>query len=227
MRRWAGLIPLALLLGCSGLEEAEGGVVALEVRAPLPPIVEVGETVAFEATALDADGNSVPVPVTWRSPDATLTVDETTGLVTGVSPGPGRVQASVGSLAGELVTLSVIAPADSIGILGDSVVIAPANPGATPALTVLLQSFHPAGVLSGQPVIFEITRPTADPRAVTLPGGVLIDTLQTAEDGTAGIVVSRVPDAAVPDTVIVEIRASRTRNAPVPGSGQRFIVLFQ
>ena len=227
MTRWGGLVPLTLLLGCSGLDEAEGGVVALEVRAPLPPIVEVGESVQFSATPLDANGDSVAVPVTWRSPDVTVSVGEATGLVTGVAPGAGRVQATVGALAGELVSLSVLAPADSIGIVGDSVVIAPAEPGVTLPLTVLLQSFHPAGVLENRPVIYEITRPTTEPLSVTLPGGVLIDTLATAADGSAGISVSRVVGAPLPDTVLVEIRASRTRGAAVPGSGQRFIVLFQ
>lgn len=227
MTRWAALLTPALFLGCSSLDEAEGGVVALEVRAPLPAIVEVGESVQFSATPLDANGDSVAVPVTWRSPDATVSVGETTGLVTGVAPGDGRVQASVGSLAGELVSLSVLAPADTIGIVGDSVVIAPADPGVTLPLTVLLQSFQPAGVLENRPVIYEITRPTTEPLAVTLPGGVLIDTLTTAADGTAGVSVSRVADTPLPDTVLVEIRASRTRGAAVPGSGQRFIVLFQ
>jgi hypothetical protein len=46
-------------------------------------------------------------------------------------------------------------------------------------------------------------------------------------DGTAGITVSRVAGATVSDSVFVEVRASRTRGAPVPGSGQRFILLFQ
>ena len=226
MRRWHCLA-LTVLLGCSGLDEGEAGVVALEVRAPLPAIVEVGESVQFSAKPLDANGDSVGVPVTWRSPDATLAVGETTGLVTGVAPGRGFVQAVVGSLVGELVELGVIAPADTLGVVGDSVVIAPADPGSSPPLTVLLQSFNPAGPIDARPVVFEITRPTAEPRAVTLPGGVLIDTLPTAADGTVGVVVTRNPAVPLSDSVFVEIRASRTRGAPVPGSGQRFIVLFQ
>jgi hypothetical protein len=227
VRRWPRLVAVAILAGCSGLDEGEAGVVALEVRAPLPAIVEVGETVQFSATPLDADGDSVGVPVTWRSPDATLAVDAASGLVTGVAPGTGRVQALVGSLVGELVSLAVIAPADTLLLVGDSVVVAPAVPGVTPTLTAQLQSFNPAGPLDARPLIFEITRPTAVPLAVTLPGGVLINTLPTIADGTAGVIVSRAPGVPLTDTVFVEIRASRTRGAAVPGSGQRFIVLFQ
>lgn len=226
MRRWLRLLPLALLVGCSELDEGEGGIVALEVRAPFPAIVEVGETVQLSAKPLDADGDSVDAPVSWRSPDATVSVGETTGQVTGVSPGTGRVQATSGSLSSELISFSVLAPADTLLLVGDSVVTAAPEPG-TATLTTELQSFSPPGVLASRPVIYEITRPTATPLAVTLPGGVLIDTLTTGADGRASVTLSRDLATAVPDSVFVEIRASRTRGAVVPGSGQRFIVLFQ
>jgi hypothetical protein len=36
-----------------------------------------------------------------------------------------------------------------------------------------------------------------------------------------------VPGQIPPDTAIVEVRAERTSGAAVPGSGQRFIILFQ
>jgi hypothetical protein len=49
----------------------------------------------------------VAVPISWRTPDATLTVDET-GLVTGVAPGPGQVQAFAGSLPSARISLTVI-----------------------------------------------------------------------------------------------------------------------
>ncbi|HEX6107633.1 MAG TPA: Ig-like domain-containing protein [Gemmatimonadales bacterium] len=227
MRRWSRLAPLALLLACSSLEEGAGGVVGLEIRTPSSLVLEVGETLQLSATALDADGNVVDAVVLWRTADAAVTVDEASGLVTAVAPGTGRVQATAGALSSELVSLTVLAPADTLMLLGDSVVVAAAEPGATPPLTVQLQSFNPPGPLDARPVIYEITRPTAVPVAVTLPGGVLIDTLTTATDGTVGAVVSRAPGTPVPDTVIVEVRASRTRGAAVPGSGQRFIVLFQ
>jgi hypothetical protein len=37
----------------------------------------------------------------------------------------------------------------------------------------------------------------------------------------------RVVGQTAPDTAIVQVRANRTRGTPVPGSGQRFIILFQ
>lgn len=227
MTRWLRLVPIALLAGCSSLDEGEAGIVALELRAPTPAIVEVGETLQLTATPLDADGNALDVPVTWRSPDPTVTIGETTGDLTGVSPGTGRVQASSGSLSTELLSFTVLAPADTLVLEGDSVVTAAADPGVTAPLTVRLESRTPAGVLPSRPVIFAITRPIAEPLAVTLPNGLLTDTITTGDDGKAAVTVSRMAGTAVPDSVFVEVRAERTRGAIVPGSGQRFIVLYQ
>ena len=49
----------------------------------------------------------------------------------------------------------------------------------------------------------------------------------TASDGTARVDISAVSDQVPPDTAIVQVRAERVGGEPVPGSGQRFIVLFQ
>jgi hypothetical protein len=41
------------------------------------------------------------------------------------------------------------------------------------------------------------------------------------------VTLSRTPGTIAPDTAIVQVRANRRSASPVPGSGQRFIVLFQ
>jgi hypothetical protein len=103
-------------------------------------------------------------------------------------------------------------------LTGDSVV--------TPPLVTSLQSFTTGGLVD-RPVIYEITTPTPD-TAVTLTGGVLSDTLQTASDGTiTSVSLSLNASKVRPDSTIIEVRANRTHGAPVPGSGQRFIVRFQ
>ena len=226
MRRWLRLLPAALLIGCSSLDEGEAGIVALEVRTPVPEIVEVGESLQLTAVPLDANGDSVAAPVVWRTPDVTLSIGETTGLVTGLVPGTGEVQATSGSLSSALVDLTVIAPADTLVLVGDSVVTAPAAAG-TATLTVRLDSRNPAGAAGTRPVGFEITRPTTAPLQVTLAAGALIQSVPSAEDGTAAVTVTLVSASAVPDSVFVVVGATRTRGAVVPGSGQRFIVLFQ
>lgn len=226
MKCWGWCAVVGVALGCSGLTEGEAGVVALEVRVPSPPVLEIGETLQLSARPLDKNGDSVAATVIWRSPDPTVTVDSTTGLVTGVAAGTARVQASVGSLSSDLVSLTVLTPADTLAIVGDSIFTLTGATLTTPPLVVSLQS-RTAGPLSDRPVIYEITTPTPD-TAVTLTGGVLSDTVQTGSDGTVSSEVLTLNPAKVrPDSTIIQVRANRTHGEPVPGSGQRFIVRFQ
>jgi hypothetical protein len=217
-------------MGCSGLDEGEGGVVGLEIELPEFTTLEVGEQSQVTARALDADGEIVDAAIAWRSSTDDATVDAA-GIVTGVAPGQADVQASVGSLTSERVSFTILAPADTIVIVGDSVVVIPigADPPATATLTARLDSRTPPGPLAERDVIFEITRPVAGGTPIVQIGsaGAQGDTVTTSAEGTATVVVSGVAGQVPPDTAIVEVRASRTRGAPVPGSGQRFIVLFQ
>lgn len=223
-------VALALAAGCSNLNEVNGGVVALEVTLPAPSIVEVNETLQLSARALNKDGDSVAAQIVWTAADPTLTVDASSGLVTGVSPGTGRVQASLGTLTSGVLTFSVIAPADTIIIQGDSVFTVAQDVTASGPLTVRVESFSPAGPVEGRSVIYTLTSP--DPATTTptvaLPNGQSEDTAATAADGTISTVtLSRLAGLTPPDTAIVTVRAARTRGAVVPGSGQRFLVLFQ
>ncbi len=109
MRRFAGALVAALLAGCGNLPTTDDGVAFLEITPPATLTLEVGATLRILARALDRDGRPVDVPVTWRTPDATVSIDGT-GLVTGLSVGPGRVQASVGDsqrLISEFIALTV------------------------------------------------------------------------------------------------------------------------
>jgi hypothetical protein len=227
--RWALLIALWVVLGCSDLTEGAGGVVGLDIRTPSLLTIEVGETLPLSARALNKNGDSVEAEITWRAPDATLSVDPQTGVITGVSPGTGRVQAFTGSLASGLITFTVIARADTLILIGDSVFTVGPGVPASPPLVVQLQSFSPAGPLPSWPVVYAVTTPPdVGPHTVELPGGVLVDTLTTGTDGAvSSVTLNRVNGTTQPDTGIVEVRAFRTRGAPVPGSGQRFIILFQ
>lgn len=227
MRRWAALLSLLAAAACSGLDEGEGGVVAIEVEIPDLLTLEVGEQEQLVARALDADGQVVDAALEWRSSTAAVTVDGA-GIVTAAEPGDAEVQASVGSLVSESVSFDVLAPADTIIIAGDSVFTIPVEPPGTATLAVRLESFTPAGPLEARPVIFEITSPVAGATpTVQLLGGVQSDTVLTSTLGAASVTVQAVTGQVPPDTAIVQVRAERTRGAPVPGSGQRFIVLFQ
>jgi len=228
VRRWALLLSSVVLQGCSNLTEGAGGVVGLEIQTPSLNTIEVGETLQLTVQALDKDGNPVAAPVTWLAQDTTLTVDAT-GVITGVFPGTGHVQAFSGSLASELETFTVIAGADTLVITGDSIITVPAGVTASDPLLVQLQSFSPAGPLPSRPVVYTVTSPPdVGPHTVELPGAVLTDTVLTGTDGAvSSVTLNRVNGTTQPATAIVEVRAFRTRGEAVPGSGQRFTVNFQ
>jgi len=229
VRRWMRLLPLLAAAACSGLDEGEGGVVGLEIQAPEDSRLEVGEQVQLSARALDVDGETVDAAITWLASDDALSVDAT-GLVTGLQAGTADVQAAVGALTSARVGFSVLARADTLIIDGDSVHVIPVaiDPPVTANLAVRLESFSPAGPAGSHSVIYEITQPVAGTTPVVqLTGGVQSDTLTTTAAGTATIALSLVTGQVPPDTAIVEVRANRLRGSIVPGSGQRFIVLFQ
>jgi hypothetical protein len=166
--------------------------------------------------------------VTWTSLDNTVTLDAVTGLMTGVTPGTARVQASEGSLTTPFITFEVIAPADTLIIPGDSVLTVASDAVSSDSMAVQLASYDPAGPVVGRPVVYAIVSP--DPALgapVTLVGGVVVDTLLTGSDGT--VTTARlvpVAGATLPESVVVEVHANRTRGAVVPGSGQHFIAHF-
>ena len=219
------LLAAAVLLGCSGLDEGEAGVVGIEVRGSGPDTVEVGESIQLSARPLDKNGDSVAAAVTWLSADPTASIDAASGILTGVSVGTARIQAAVGSLSSGLITFAVLAPADTLVLTGDSVVTADA--GLSPPLTTRLDNLVTGG-LAGRGVIYELTSPdpAAGPTTVLLQGNVVRDTVPTGSDGSASTALLAVTGAIPPDSAIVTVRAERTRGAPVPGSGQRFIIRF-
>ena len=149
VRRLVVLAASILVLGCSDLVEGAGGVVELQIRVPAITTVEVGETLQLTAEALDKDGNPVDAPIGWRTADTVLTINDA-GLVTGIAPGTGQVQAFSGSLPSTAVSVTVIIRADTLALVGDSVVTVP--PGAnSPPLVVQLLSFSQPDPLPSRP----------------------------------------------------------------------------
>lgn len=95
--------------GCSGAVAGPGAPFLLEVRSPRPASVRVGDSLQFTAVVLDASGDTLDAPVTWRTPDTTVVVREASGWVIGRAAGSGRVQAQVDSLVSPLFTVTVTA----------------------------------------------------------------------------------------------------------------------
>ena len=226
MRGWALLT--MMVLGCSDLTEGPGGVVELEVSTPEASEVEVGETLQLLARALDKDGNPAAVPISWLSSDPAIMSVDNTGLVTGVAAGAAQVQASVGSLSSAQIPLTAITRADSLALVGDSVITVPPGAPASAPLVVQLLSFSQAGPLPSRPVVYTLSFPAAVAGTpVTLPGGVLIDTVSTGTSGVDGSITVLRTGLPYLDTAFVTVRSYRASGADVAGTGQRFIVLFQ
>jgi hypothetical protein len=215
--------------GCSDLTEGAGGAVGLEIQEPADKRIEIGQTLQLSASAIDKDGNPVSAPVEWRAADPTLNVDAN-GVITGVASGQGRVQAFTGSLSSQVLTFTVIVRADTLALVGDSVVTVATGVTASAPLVVQTRTFVPDDPLPGRDVIYSVTSPAdAGPHTVELTGGVLTDTLTTGTpDGTVSTVtLNRVNGTTQPDTAIVTVVAPRPHGDPVAGSGQRFLVVFQ
>ena len=231
----AVLVLSAATTACANISD-DSGVIALEVQQPVPPVVEVGDTFALTARALDRDGNPVDVPIDWRTPDpANLFVEPTTGRVAGLVPGTiGRVQATQGSLVSDLISLTVTLRADSVAIVPDTLTVDPLSTTSAPLVSRVLTLVEGVYVgLPGRSVIYEIVEPAfTDPAARTVEftgTGALADTVTTGGDGqpAAPVTLSRLTGITAPDTVEVSVRVLRRSGALVPGSGQRFVVAFQ
>ena len=237
LRTSAPLFLAVLFASCSDIPTSGSDVIALEVRPPVPPEVEVGDTFQLSARALDRNGDSVAAAIRWRSADPlNVAVDSVTGHVTGLVAGTtGRVQVTDGALSSDLITLTVVARADTVEVPADTIVVA-ATETTSPALAARVaarDAAAPSGFtgVSGRTVIFAIVEPVfTDPaaRTVEITGDGIADTVITGVDGfpSPPVTLSRVVGQPTPQHVHVEVRVFRRSGAPVPGSGERFIVRF-
>lgn len=233
MKLVPSLLLVATLGGCSNLTETDG-VAGLDVLTPQPPSVEVGQTIQLQARPFNVQGEPVPVPVTWTTPDksVTLTLD---GKLTGVTPqSTARVQAQAASIVSDFKIFNVIYPPDTLALIGDSILTVPAGSTTSSALQAGLFSRQSGSqqAVFGRRITYQVTSPTfADPsqRTVELPGQVLTLSAQTGTDGkpNSPVTLSRVGASTGPITAIVTITATTGAGATVPGSGQRFTITFQ
>jgi hypothetical protein len=103
---------VAALAACSALPADGDGVVALEIRTQAPVSLEQGVPFQLRARALDQSGDSIPALIRWRTGDtAAVFLDSLTGIVEGrLSTGTAQVQAVVGTLRSNPLTLTLLPP---------------------------------------------------------------------------------------------------------------------
>lgn len=228
--RWT-LGPLILLAGCSKLSDSSG-VVAIELRLAAGAAVERGDTIQLDAVALDADGDSLAATILWRTPDSTLTMVDSSGLLTTDSTtGSGRVQAQVGGLFSDFALINVHPPSDTLVVIEPDTLIVGSDDTASAAMIAQVQSFDPVGGVINTAIsyVVEDSSNVAIKGKVRLTGDGLSFRAVTGFDGgpTIPVILRRVAGTAQPASVRVTILAFRPSQTPVPGSSQSFVVLFQ
>ncbi len=236
MRLLPRIALVVVLAACSNANELADGVIAIQVVAPQPPIIDFGDTTRYIAIPLDQNGDSVAAPVQWVTPDDTsiVIINSATGLVTGAKPATqGRLQAVLSGLTTGFFTLTIQARADTIVMPIPSVQTVASDQTTSIALVPVISSFNPAGPVVGRKLAFNIVQPTwADTtgvQTVTLINNAQADTVLSGADGTpfSTVIVKRVVGRTAPDTCIVQVSSLQSNGRPVPGSGQQFLILFQ
>lgn len=108
---WIFLVGLASL-GCASLPTTGDGVVALELLVPKALIIAPGDSLQLRARAVDRNGDTVAAAIRWHTVDTlVIRVDSLRGMVTPLlTTGSGRVQAAVGTLRSDPITITIRAP---------------------------------------------------------------------------------------------------------------------
>lgn len=182
--------------------------------------VEVLDTLRPHGRALNGRGDSTAAQIIWTALDTNLqVVDSLTGVMFARVVGRALIQARVGALPSNPVTITVIAGLDSIRASGPDTVIVPAPDTLSDSLTV--QAFGPSGSTSGRKIALAITFPPGAPGLTLVPS----DTVTT---GSTGLAVFQVRASGItrPDTVVISASAQHPGGAPVPGSPLTFVVEF-
>ena len=229
-------------MACSQFGSDLGQVIAISTA--VPDSLEEYDTLTPQAVALNGAGDPVPATILWASLDTVLTVlDDATGRTVVSHPGlMGRLEARVGTLPSNPLSIRALAAADTLFATGpvvDTVTLSDATPpdSLSTSLSVELADTvttpSPALVpLVGRPVVYAITYPPAPGMgSVTLVTDdtaralVTVDTVKTNGLGVASMKVRLLADA-LPDSIVVTASARRAVGTPVPDS-VTFVVRFQ
>ncbi|HKP27827.1 MAG TPA: hypothetical protein VJU15_00395 [Gemmatimonadales bacterium] len=223
---------LLTLAACSSLSPTEGGVSSVTIEVPSPAEVEVDGSIQLRATARGADGEALDIPIYWRALDTTIAVDSVAGVLTGISAGKqGKVVARAIDLYSAVATFTVLSRADTVIVVGDSVVTVESNQEVSPSLTVRVEAGDPPVAVDKRRVTFEVVSPVfanLEDRTVEFTNGQLAQSIATTTTGQPSPLptLRRREGKTAPDTAIVQVSAYRPGGGTVPGSGQHFLVLF-
>lgn len=235
---WKAVV-VVLMAGCSSLSSDSNGVVAIEVVSPAVPVIEDRDTLnlvtqTIHARALNLSGDSVAATIVWTSADTLAqVVDSGIPYIVGHgTSGTPRLQARVGTLGSAVISYTLGSRSDTLTLAGSDSIVVPTTDNVSDSLQVVLQTYDPAGPLSGRRLIFTIVSPvfaTPADRTVEFSGGGLVDTSVTGATGQpqVGVTLSRVLGVPAPDSAVVTVSAVRPSGRVVPGLARPFVVYFQ
>jgi hypothetical protein len=214
---------LVAAAACRALSPDFNAVIAIEVTLPDSGRVELGDTLHPHARALDGRGDSTAADFVWTALDTSLeVVDPSTGATVGRAPGTGRLQARVDNLRSNPVSVTVLAPLDSIraeGATRDTVIVSTPD---TLSDSLVVHAFAPGGSpAGGRRIVLAIGFPTGAPGLTLVPG----DTVRTDATGLA-VFQLRLIGAPAPDSAVVTATARHGDGTPVAGSPVTFVVEF-
>ena len=231
---------LALVVaGCSSITSDANGVIAIEVISPSAPVIENGDTLnlvtpTIHARALNINGDSVDAPLVWTSADTLAQiVDSGIPYVVGHgTSGSPRLQARSGSLGSPVIIYTLRPRSDTLTLAGSDSIVVPSADDISDSLQVVIQSYNPAGPVSGRRMIFTIVSPvfaTPADRTVEFTGHALADTVTSGASGQpqVRVTLSRIPGKPAPDSTVVTISALRPSGRGVPELARPIVVYFQ
>lgn len=199
---------------------------------PANTFLEPGVPVHLVAVARNAAGDSIAADLRWRTPDSTVQLDSTRGIVTAkATSGTARVQ--VGAFGKDTLvsglgnlTFTLTAKADSLTLVSaDSVNVTKDTDGTQ--LKAKLWGGTPAAGVSGRPVVFRIIDPApADTPTVAFNFTRSADSLATDATGGVTAVLRPALNKTPPDRVVVRLTARRANGDAIPGSGRLIVVRF-
>ncbi len=169
--------------------------------------VEVLDTLRPHARALNGRGDSTAAQIVWSALDTSIAiVDSLTGTTVGRVVGTGRIQARAGNLRSNPVTVTVLAPFDSIHVTGPDTVTVPAPDSLSDSLKI--QAVGAPGSTAGRAIALSITFPPGAPGLTLVPG-------ETVRTNGSGLAVFQVRASGItrPDTV--GITATARHGSPI------------
>ncbi len=210
------------IAACRSLSPDFDAVIAIEVVVPDSGRIEVGDTLRPTARALNGRGDSTAAVIVWSALDTTIqVVDSNAGTSVGRIVGNGRLQARVGNLRSNPVTIIILAPLDSIKMGGPGRDTVTASTPDSLSDSLKVQAFGPAGSIAGRRIALSVTFPLGTTNLTLVPR----DTVHTNNSGVA-VFQLRLTGVPLPDSAVAVASARHADGTLVPDS-VIFVVEFR